>query len=126
MYVNEKVCSDTCYFDILRPKHQFVKIPSLVYLNELLGRVVMGRATDEEQSLVRHWDAMVTEGVDMGIISRPHRDLHHFNTWAHDIQTVLLKSANDGALHDWLNKYDEECTANRAARENQPIVPIIK
>ncbi len=92
-------------------KYKYAEVPSITYLNELLGNLVQGRATDEEKALIRHLDAMVTEGVDMGIIVR-HRDLHKFDTWINDVQTVMLKSANDGALIAWTTQYDAECKAH--------------
>jgi len=88
-------------------KYAYLKIPSKTFLDELLGKLIQGRATDEEKGLLAHWDAMVTEGVDMGVIAR-HRDLHNFKNWAEDVQKVLLNSANDGARHEWMRQYDAE------------------
>jgi len=98
-------------------KYRYTDVPSSVYLNILLGDLVQGRATEAQMSEIKYYDMLVTEGCDTGLIVR-HRDLHNFNTWIADVQTVMLKSANDKAHLEWQEQYNAECTAAREAREN--------
>jgi hypothetical protein len=91
-------------------------VPSITFLNELLSKAVQGRLNEEEQGLLKHFSAMVTEGADLGVLSH-HRDLPNFRTWVDDVQTVMLRSNNDFAQMYWVEAYDAECTEAVANRE---------
>jgi len=88
-------------------KYAHVEVPSAIYLNQLLNGAVNGTLTNKERALIRHFNGMVVEGCDMGTITKCTGPAD-FNHWIEHVQTVMLRSANDGAMLEWDAQYNKE------------------
>jgi len=82
-------------------------IPSESYLNDLIGRSVLGNITDKERKLLRWYSDMVQEAYDTGVLEMYHGPTN-WGRWVKDVQTALLNSGNTNAWMEWIEKHGND------------------